>query len=105
VDCTEGKWKVKVVPERVPKSEGYNFLQHTDEYQITNESGIECIATMGTGWASGKALANAHLMAAAPKMYKWLDFFASRVSIMGVLRPDIQSKIRQVLVEAGGRSV
>ena len=70
MNYTKGEWKVREVPENVPESEGHNFLNFTDEYQITNENGFECIAIMGTAWASGKAEANAHLITAAPNYHE-----------------------------------
>lgn len=65
IEITKGGWKLREVKE----GNRGGFISHTDEFQIRNENGMECIATMGTGWASGKAKANAYLIASAPKLY------------------------------------
>lgn len=59
---TKGEWKLREVREG---DDEVHFINHTDEYQIMSEDGTECIATMGTAWANGRARANAHLIVTA----------------------------------------
>jgi len=75
MNYTKGEWRVKEVPQNALESEGVGFLRYVDEYHITVEDGITCIAVMGTTWARGDAEGNAHLIAAAPEMYEALKAF------------------------------
>ena len=65
---TKGTWKIREISGLAKAS----FLGGTDEYQIMSDNGVECLAVMGTGWASGNAEANAKLIAAAPDMLEAL---------------------------------
>ena len=65
IKITKGGWNLSEIKE----GDESTFIGHTDEYQVLSANGMECIATMGTGWAMGKAKANAQLIASAPKLY------------------------------------
>ena len=98
---TKGEWKIREVKEG--DEDEVHFINHTDEYQIRNESNIECIVTMGTDWASGKALANAQLISAAPDLYEALRALVINEQECGI--PEGQSVIRakKALAKAEGK--
>ena len=65
IEITKGGWNLR----EVKQGDRTAFIGSTDEYQVRSENDVECIATMGTGWATGKAKANAQLIVSAPKLY------------------------------------
>lgn len=98
MEYTKGEWKVEEVKEGSKSS----FVHHTDEYQILNDNGIECIATMGTGWASGKAEANAQLISAAPELLEALKGYQSLHETINQLMSHPNDS--QILGELDGKS-
>ena len=92
---TEGEWKVKELGE----GHKYNFFKHTASYHIMAEDGVECIATMGVDWASGKAEANAQLIASAPLLYEALKESTNvlKLTLQLMMTPDGERAINSMI--------
>ena len=86
MNYTKGEWKVQKVDEdnaRVVFNDPEPIIEIYTPYH--------------------EALANANLIAAAPKLHKWLKFLSEQVTLMGYLKPEIQAEIKQAVIEAEGR--